>query len=330
MKSKLRHGLFAAASAAMLAFGVAAGHVQAVQAQPAELTKIAVSIPPSIFALPAYVGIDQGLFEEAGFDVDLVPAMSGPESVSLLLSGQLQFAFIDIHNAVLGVANGLPVVVSIPYAVSAEQMPADGIGFGNLLVMTNSGINSPADLEGKTIGTNSIGGSAQLDYVDALTAAGVKVDRIKWVEVPSQRQLPALRQGQIDGVTVAEPHGAVARAEGDVKVIITADAAMGGAPVFGLISQKDWAQQNRELILKLQQVYFKAAEMIASDRSVAEKALIERLRVPAGIAPEVRLPHFATAPFTAEATKPVADRLVRTGAITQDKLPDLSALYVTP
>lgn len=330
MRSLAHHGIIAVASAAMLAFAAGAGHSQNAAAENTELTRVAVSIPPSVFALTSYVGLDEGLFEEAGFEVDLVPAMSGPESVSLLLAGDLDFAFMDVHNTILGVANGLPVVISIPHAVSAAETPADGIGFGNLIVLAESGIESPADLEGKSIGTSSIGGSAHLNYVDVLAEVGVNVDRISWVEVPTPRQLPALRQGQIDGVTVAEPHGAAARAQGDVRVIISADAAMAGAPIFGLISQKDWAEQNRELILNLQQAYFKAAALIESDRSVVDRALTSRLNVSAEIAPDVRLPHFATEPFTAEATQPLADRLVSSGAIAQEQLPDLEALYVTP
>lgn len=330
MRNAARHIFVAAASAAMLALAVSAGHSQAPATENVELTKVGVSIPPSIFALTGYVGLDEGLFEEAGLEVDLVPAMSGAEAVSLLLSGNLQFAFIDVHNAILGISNGLPVVASIPHAFTASETPPDGIGFGNLLVLADSGIDSPSDLEGRTVGTNSIGGSAHLDYVDTLAAAGADVERINWVEVPTPRQLPALRQGQIDGVTVAEPHGAVARAEGDVKVLVTADAAMQGGPLFTLISERGWAEENRDLILRLQEAFFKAAALIESDRSVAEKAMTERLNVSPELVADVRLPQFATEPFTAEATQPLVDRLIRVGALSADSVPDLDALYVTP
>jgi len=313
---------------AMLAIGLAATAAHA-QSGSGDAPKVAVSIPPSIFALPAYVGAQEGIFAQEGLDVELVVTTSPAESVSLLMGGNLQFAFIDIQNAILAVSNGMPVVVSVPHSTFAVENPADGIGFGNIIVLDNSGINSVKDLEGKAIGTSSIGGISHLTFKDTLEAAGVDVSKINWVEVTTSRQIPSLRQGQVDAVISAQPAIAMAMAEGGVRALATADAAISGAPLFGLFSTKQWASQNQETILKFQNAFFRASERIKSDRGMVNRILEQQLKIPAAIAPEVRLPNFAVAPFTVEGTQPLVDLLVRHGAIERGKVADLNEFYVS-
>ena len=58
----------------------------------AEVTKVKVGVLPISNVAPLYVGMKQGFFKEEGLEIEPVPAQSGNEIVTAMVSGDLQFA----------------------------------------------------------------------------------------------------------------------------------------------------------------------------------------------------------------------------------------------
>lgn len=293
---------------------------------PGELTSVMVGVPPTSFATALYAGVSEGIFEQHGFDVELTPIGSMAEAAPRLLAGELQYIWSDMHNMLLSRSEGVPIVVGAPGTVNTTEAPT-GKGFGNLLVLEESSIQSLKDLEGKTIGTNSLGGQAMLDNQTMLEKNGVDVSKIEWVALPTQQAIASLRQGQVDAITIAEPGGTAAMAEGGVRMVGSADDAIPGAPMFVLAATEEWVNGDLDRAKAFQDAVIEANTLINGDRELGTTVMTTFMQqVPEAVLADSVLPTFAEAPFTAASTQPVIDRMIKVGAITEDKVPDLGAL----
>ena len=65
-----------------------------------EVADITVAVYPVMSNAAVYIGVNEGIFEEHGLNVTLTPITSGPDSVPLLLSGDLTFTSIDVPTLI--------------------------------------------------------------------------------------------------------------------------------------------------------------------------------------------------------------------------------------
>lgn len=290
---------------------------------PAELIDITVGAAPSIFSLAMRAGVNSGFFEEAGFNVDIQTTQSMGEAMPLILDGTYQYIQGDVQNTILAASEGLPVVIGAPNTVSASEPVPNDESFGPLIVQESSGFTDIKDLDGKLVGTNTIGGAAYMDFKQMFDEAGITVE---WVEIPGPQQLPSLKQDQVQAVTLAEPNATNAILGGGVMRLANADSTMKGAPNFGWISSQKWVQENPEVAKRFEAAVIEVNKLVLSDRALAEEALASYTELKPEAIAAVNFPHYAQKPFTAKDLKPVADRMVEFGLMSEDKMPDLASL----
>lgn len=280
-----------------------------------------VAVPPSIFGAAIRLGVDNGTFADAGLDVETVQVLSAAEGLPQLLSGELQFAIIETQAAMQSVSEGMPIVLAAPIADFATEPGKDGRGFASLVVLEGKGIETPKQLEGKSIGTNSIGGSGYYAYYTALENEGVDVSKVQWVETPGPRAIPALRQGQVDSVVIAEPQVARALNEGGVEPILTADDVFPGAPQFGFAASTQWLAQNEATAKTFMEAVLEANEEALNDRPAVEKIIGEIVDLPPELLSQVQLPPFSTQWWTPDQLEPVRQMVQRFKIIDEPKIP---------
>lgn len=324
--TKRRYFLIPTALSALVLAACGSGSTSAEDPADGELTEITVQVPPSVFATPMYLGVEEGIFEDHGFDVTLEPGTSMAEMMPLLMNGESQYIFGDLHNIILAQDEGMPVVVGAPNGINADDEPEDK-GFANLLVSDDSGITELADLEGASIGTNSIDGQAQLDNITYLESHGVDTSSIEWIAVPTQQAVSGLRQGQYDAITIAEPGGTLALQEGNVTMIGSADAAIPGAPMFALAALDSYIEEDPERSQRFQEAMIEANTLANNDREAVERTLPMIMDLPDDAIADVVLPPFAEAPFDPASSEPVVERLKENGILTEGSDPDLDALF---
>jgi NitT/TauT family transport system substrate-binding protein len=218
--------------------------------------------------------------------------------------------------------------MTAPIATTSQESSEDPHGIGSLLVAADGPVQSLKDLQGKKIGTNTIGGTAYLDFYQKLEQAGVDMSTVEWIQVPSPQQVSAIKQGQIDAATVAEPNVSIGIVAGDVRSIAQADDIMKGAPNFGLASSGTWADENGEVIADFREALIEANTMLNGDRALAEEMVASYMDLDEEVVKTVKLPHFAEEVFTPEAIKPVADRLVEFDVLSESELPDLAEVVL--
>jgi NitT/TauT family transport system substrate-binding protein len=148
----LRKGLLLVALLVLGAVGV--------QAQtPTNLTFFLTYIPNIQFA-PIYVALEKGYFADAGLNITLESGEE-PDGINLIAANQLQF----------GLASGEQVI-----AARAQDRPVRSVyewyqKYPIGVVVTNeSGIKTPADLKGKTIGIPGLYGASYTGVIALLSA----------------------------------------------------------------------------------------------------------------------------------------------------------------
>ena len=127
---------------------------------------------------------DKGFYRDAGLDVSLTPGKGSVSTAQLVASKATQFGFSDGYVIGSGVAKGMGLrsIGSI-----FRRNPAA------VVVLADSGITTPKDLEGKSIAITA--GSAQFQQWPAFVkGAGLDASKIQVVNLDPSRRRRSLDQ----------------------------------------------------------------------------------------------------------------------------------------
>jgi len=146
---------------------------------------------------PLEIGIQKGFYKDEGLDVSVKAGTGNPATLApQLVSGQVQFAMIDIASPIAAVSQSVPIkLISVIQNDDPSIAPSAG-----LLVPPGSGITSVADLKGKTIATNQLAGLPVVSVNKALKSAGVPLDSVKWVQLTPDALVDAAQSHQADAI----------------------------------------------------------------------------------------------------------------------------------
>ncbi|MCR5845167.1 MAG: ABC transporter substrate-binding protein [bacterium] len=143
--------------------------------------------------LPMWVAEEQGLFDAAGIDAEIVVFQSATELIAAVSAGEVDYAMTDPMVAASLHASGAELKVEwITLGTDASQ--------GRFGLMTSDpSIKSLADLKGKSIG---VGSNTILEYVmdNLLEDAGISPDEVKVEEL---QKLPVRYESMASGKVAA-------------------------------------------------------------------------------------------------------------------------------
>lgn len=325
-----RRGLVAAALAVCAAVGLSACATDSsTEPAPDGTTALNLSIAPVLFGAPAQHAISSGMLSDAGIEGTIVQATSPAETWPQLMSGDLDLAIMDLQSAILARSEGIPVALHAPVMGSAQVVEGETFGFGTLMVPGDSEVQSLHDLEGRSIGVNSIGNQSWLDVVTVLDREGVDVSKVEFVEIPATRAIPAAQQGQVDAIALGEPFGTEAQDTAGMRSLARVDTGVPGVPAFSWVSTEAFASENPELIASFNEVMLEANAAVNDDPQLAIDAAKEFLPFEPAMLEAAFYPEFSTQPLTLDDVQQVTDRMVSYEVIGADAVPDLEAMLAT-
>ncbi|WP_424446163.1 ABC transporter substrate-binding protein [Microbacterium sp. CH-015] len=192
---------------------------------------------PDGFWIPWVVAKDQGFYEEAGLDVDIMTPPNVAATMQYLGTDEADIAFTTSVDIVTARSQGVPVVGIGAYGTSNNW---------GLISKTSEPID-PADLEGKLIGTyNDAWSNAQLSMM--LASVGKTISDVTLVTADSST-VPLLVEDQVDvitGITNAEGSELESLGVTDYSIAFSKDFGAPDAPVLMLAANEEWLSGNLE------------------------------------------------------------------------------------
>ncbi|NEK58255.1 ABC transporter substrate-binding protein [Geodermatophilus sabuli] len=135
-----------------------------------------------------FSAVEQGYCEEEGVEVTIMPGGPGVEGEQLVANGQADFVLGGLPDTAVAVQEGLPLV-----AVAARDTLTE---FG-LVTSPDSGIEEPADLEGKSVALSQFATPTTL-FGPFLSVNDVPADSVQVQTVAGPAVTSALLSGQVD------------------------------------------------------------------------------------------------------------------------------------
>ena len=127
---------------------------------------------------------DKGFYRDAGLDVTVTSGKGSGTTAQLIASKASQFGFSDGYGVATAISKGMPIKT---IGSVFRKNPAA------LIVLADSGITTPKDLEGKTVAMTA--GSGQFQQWPAFaTGAGIDVYKNPHGQHRSGRRRPGARQ----------------------------------------------------------------------------------------------------------------------------------------
>lgn len=235
----------------------------------AELVKFQLDWLPNGDKAAIYYGIDLGLFEKAGIEIEFVPGRGSSDAITKLATGVSDVGTAGIGALMTAEAEG-DVPVKALFPIYTKQPDA-------IFTSADGPIDSIADLAGKKIATAPFS-SSNATWPLLLQTNSVDGSTIELLKVEPAALAPMLATGQIDGtinwVTVAPLSASVLAESGkELKVLAWSDYGFDGYGLVALASDRMIAE--RPEVLKAFVAAFKEA-ILAADKD--PKAAAEALK----------------------------------------------------
>lgn len=218
------------------------------------------------------IGIQKKWFEEAGVAVDFkwfeyVPSM---EAFS---AGKVDAVAVTNGDALVTGSSGSPSIAIL----------INDYSNGNDMVVAKPGIESVAELKGKTVGVE-VGFVSHLLLMNALKSANLTDKDIKIMNVPTDQTPQTLKSGKADAIVAWQPNSGQA-----LKEVAGSKAIFTSANVPGIIydvlsvNPKSLSERRADWV-KVVKVWDRIAKFIEDEKNLDEAAKIMSARV--GLEPE--------------------------------------------
>ena len=257
--------------------------------------------------LPLWVAQAEGLFDDKGLTVSIVPFQSATELISGVSSGEVNLAMTDIMVTASMFASG--VDLSMQW-VTLGADPSQG-RFG-IMAGPNSEVKSLSDLAGVPIG---VGSNTILEYVmdKLMEAAGVLDDQVLVEEI---QKLPVRYQAMASGEVAAAalPGSLLALGEANGCKLIADDTTGENLSQSVMVARNDFMASSASLVDDLKDAWDMAAELVNANPEAYRTVLVENANLPEAIAETYPVSTYPIAALpTAAMVDPVLEWMQKKG-----------------
>jgi NitT/TauT family transport system substrate-binding protein len=236
---------------------------------PVALTRITVAYSNiSATIMPLWMAKDSGLFEKHGLDVDLQYAASAT-SVAAAVSGQMQLATVGLSEVLGAIAGGADLVVV------ANQVPAY-----TYIFEVEPGIQTAADLKGKSVGISRTGSSSDIGTRVVLKKFGIDPDKdVNLVQTGSvSDRAAAMKSGALQAAVASPPETLAVERLGWHPLFDLAGLQL-PAVTLGLVVQRAYRDTNAPIVQAYIDGLVEGIARVRSDRATAMELLKNNLNI---------------------------------------------------
>ena len=287
-------------------------------AEDAESQTVKIGLLSIDDSLPFFVAEQDGLFEEYGVDVELVPFGSALDKETALEAGEIDGDMTDLVVTGLLQKGGLDVKI-VSTALGAE--PNEGRFV--LLASPGSGITDISQLKGQTI---AIGNNTIIQYVgDKMCEMnGFAESDIITENIPDLAlRMETLLSDGIPAAILPDPLATVALKNGAVSLVDDTELTdENGNPVnlsqSVVIFRQEAIDQKADAIKSAMQAYNEAKNKITNDPESYRQALLEFTSIPENLADSYAMPSYTAYSLpTQEEVEAVFEWMLKKGLLDE-------------
>jgi NitT/TauT family transport system substrate-binding protein len=206
-------------------------------------------------------------------------------------SGSIDIGFGNNLSLVVASSSGLPLQV----VASGVDSTGDPEEDPYVIVTADPAITRPADLEGRTVATNTLNAIG-----DSVVSASVRADggdpaTINFVELPFPNMAAAIQAGDVDAAWLAEPFVTIAAPQG-VRILTTPlnDFTDVQIEVSSYFTSQQFAAENAELLERFTAAIEESLAYAQENPDAVRAALATYLDISPELAEQVILPEWNT------------------------------------
>jgi NitT/TauT family transport system substrate-binding protein len=169
----------------------------------ADLTTVTMADLGLVTQAPVYIAMDRGYFAAEGLQVNLVPAKSTPDVVTLLTTGDADFGASAPDAALFNaMAGGVDIHMLGSGGVFLPGTSASGLVVRQDLIDEDA-YRGPADFRGRRIAVTSV--QSQFYAEQILAQAGLSASDVNFTTIGLPQMLAALQGHAVDAAWLVEP-----------------------------------------------------------------------------------------------------------------------------
>ena len=261
----------------------------------ADNLKFSLNFIPYGVHIGFYVAREKGFYRDGGMEVEILKGEGSADAVRRLGTGAVDFAMADMSTQIVGRTRGLKVRA---VGIVLDRDPSV------LLSLKATGIRTPKDMEGKSVG--ALTASALRDTWPAVAAKnGVDPAKLTWVDMPGSAYVASLMSRKVHAiatyVTTLPSYEIQAKRQGEeVAVLSFADFGVDGYGA-GLIATDQMIRDKPDLVRRFVHASIRGyawafenpAEAVQAFLKAHPEANPDRIRAEIKIVADLMLTSFA-------------------------------------
>ena len=268
------------------------GSSDAASTEGGELREVTVGMLPILPTAALYAGMEEGFFEDHGIEVTVETGQGGAALLPAVLAGQIDFATSNPVSLLQARGEDLDVRVIAHWTSALSEGEGD---INGVVAAAGSGIDSAADLAGKTVAVNTLNGMGGLTIREAVRKDGGDPDAVNFVELPFPDMPAALSGGNVDAVWVPEPFLGSLQAAGNVVATYSSKESVPGHPTQLFFTSAQLAESDPELVEDFTAAVEETLEFADANPDAVKAQVTQVLpQLPPEALENVRLEEFGT------------------------------------
>jgi NitT/TauT family transport system substrate-binding protein len=215
----------------------------------AESSKIKVGIMSTSAMIPLYYAQEKGWYKAAGLEVELIEMKGGATVIPAIIGDSIQVGYSNVLSILLARSTGLDLQIICNHLKEGFTQKAGEPGgyvtsSSGIIVLQESDIKGPKDLEGKKVAVNAIKNIDWMAVREWLEKNNADPEKVTFVEVDFPKMIPALVGKKVDAVEVVEPFKTILRAQGGRLLVNTLHDLRPGLTLACFVAKEDWIHKN--------------------------------------------------------------------------------------
>jgi NitT/TauT family transport system substrate-binding protein len=223
-----------------------------------EHIRVPMGYIPNVQFAPFYVAVERGHFAQEGIEIEFDYSYE-TDGVQLVAAGKLPFAVASGDQVILARAQGLPVVYVAEWY---QRFPVAVVS------LAETGIESPEDLVGRTVGIPELFGASYIGWQALLNVADLDPAQVK-LEVIGYSQVPSLSEGRVEAAVVYANNAPALLTQEGIAVNVIAVADYADIVANGLLTSEGTIAERPELVRGFVRAFLRGLEDTMTDPEAA-------------------------------------------------------------